>query len=102
MVYESIYRLLKLRIFLQSGYLSGRDGLIVNGVCMFILGHDEYHHGHDHHGHDHHGHDHHGHDHHGHDHNLRAAYLHVLADTLNLFSHYCFGLNSMHEWLDRL
>ena len=71
-------------------------------------GHD--HHGHDHHGHDHHGrglddghkqveghaarnahgdgdhhdHDHdHGHDqHHRHDHNLRAAYVHVLADAL--------------------
>ncbi|MAH75360.1 MAG: cation transporter, partial [Verrucomicrobiales bacterium] len=28
---------------------------------------------------------HHGHDHHGHDHNLRAAYLHVLADTLTSF-----------------
>ena len=37
---------------------------------MFILGHDEHHHGHDH---------------HGHDHNLRAAYLHVLADTLTSF-----------------
>ena len=41
-------------------------------------------HDHDHHGHDH---DHHGHDYaakpgHHHDHNLRAAYLHVLADAL--------------------
>jgi cation diffusion facilitator family transporter len=52
-------------------------GLVVNALSMVILGH-----GHDHehgHGHDH-GHDHeHG---HGHDHNLRAAYLHVLADAL--------------------
>lgn len=70
-------------------------GLIVNGASVFILeggeGH-HHHHGHDHghgHSHGHHHHDHHhGHDHghdHGHehhDHNLRAAYLHVLADAL--------------------
>lgn len=47
-------------------------GLIVNGVSVFILGHehDEHEHHHDHH-----------HTHH-HDHNLKAAYLHVLADAL--------------------
>ena len=81
MVYESIYRLLKPEdIFYNQAILVAVIGLIVNGACMFILGHDEHHHGHDHHGHDHH-----GHDHHGHDHNLRAAYLHVLADTLTSF-----------------
>ncbi|WP_390903279.1 CDF family Co(II)/Ni(II) efflux transporter DmeF [Vibrio cortegadensis] len=48
-------------------------GLVVNVVSMFLLG--EHHHHHDHsHDHEHH--------HHHHDHNLRAAYLHVLADTL--------------------
>ncbi|KAB8064621.1 CDF family Co(II)/Ni(II) efflux transporter DmeF [Janthinobacterium violaceinigrum] len=58
-------------------------GLLVNLVCALILGghHD---HGHDH-GHDHHDHDdHHGHpDHHGHgeDLNMKAAYVHVLADA---------------------
>ena len=46
-------------------------GLAVNLVCAWLLGGG---HGHDH------GHDHHA-DHH-HDHNLRAAYLHVLADAL--------------------
>ena len=60
-------------------------GLIVNGASVFILGH-HHHDDHHHHGdHDHnHDHDHHGdHDHnHQHDHNLRAAYLHVLADAL--------------------
>lgn len=50
-------------------------GLIVNLVSAVLL-----HHGHDH-GHDHgHGHDDHHHHHH-HDHNLRAAYLHVIADA---------------------
>lgn len=47
-------------------------GLIVNVVSAFMLG---GHHHHDHH------HGDHSHDHH-HDHNLRAAYLHVLADAL--------------------
>ena len=52
-------------------------GLVVNIVCAVILGgaHD---HGHDHaHGHD----GHHHHDHQHHDLNLKAAYLHVVADA---------------------
>ena len=72
MVYESIHRLLKPEdILYNQAILVAVIGLIVNGASMFILGHDEHHH--------------HGHDHHGHDHNLRAAYLHVLADTLTSF-----------------
>jgi cation diffusion facilitator family transporter len=65
-------------------------GLIVNLLSAFILhgGGDDHSHGH-HHGH-HDGHDHHAHDHPGHeakegkpvDHNMRAAYLHVVADAL--------------------
>jgi cation diffusion facilitator family transporter len=70
-------------------------GLVVNIVCALILGH-AHDHGHDHgHGPDNHGahghddHHHHGHahghphdDHHGHhDLNLKAAYVHVLADA---------------------
>ncbi|MGN6109643.1 MAG: CDF family Co(II)/Ni(II) efflux transporter DmeF [Kofleriaceae bacterium] len=68
-------------------------GLAVNLASVVLLGHGHDHHGHDHdHGHnahDHHEHDHHDHhdhdDHHEHDHhdhNLRAAYVHVLADAL--------------------
>ena len=54
-------------------------GLAVNLVSAWLL-HDD--HAHHHHGHDH-GHNHAGHHHHDHhDHNLRAAYLHVLADAL--------------------
>ena len=72
MVYESIHRLLKPEdILYNQAILVAVIGLIVNGSSMLILGHDEHHH--------------HGHDHHGHDHNLRAAYLHVLADTLTSF-----------------
>ena len=71
MVYESIHRLLKPEdILYNQAILVAVIGLIVNGASMLILGHDEHHHGHDH---------------HGHDHTLRAAYLHVLADTLTSF-----------------
>ena len=67
MVYESIHRLLKPEdILYNQAILVAVIGLIVNGASMLILGHDEHHH-------------------HGHDHNLRATYLHVLADTLTSF-----------------
>ncbi|MGY3453181.1 CDF family Co(II)/Ni(II) efflux transporter DmeF [Bradyrhizobium sp. USDA 4353] len=66
-------------------------GLLVNLVSAWLLSGEHHHHGHSHHAehhhdhgdHDHHDdHDHHHHDHHGHhDNNLRAAYLHVLADA---------------------
>ncbi|UUL82942.1 CDF family Co(II)/Ni(II) efflux transporter DmeF [Sphingomonas qomolangmaensis] len=63
-------------------------GLLVNLASALLLS-GGHHHGHSH-AHDHAEHDHaeHGHDHvehahgHGHDNNLRAAYLHVLADAL--------------------
>ena len=80
MVSESIHRLIEpVAISFNQAIGVAIVGLVVNGVSVFILGHDDHHH----HGHDHGevGHDHH-HDGHHHDHNLRAAYLHVLADTL--------------------
>ena len=80
MAYESINRLFNpVAIAFNQAILVAVLGLLVNGVSMFMLG--DHHHGHDHH----HDHDHdHGHNHsHAHtDHNLRAAYLHVLADAL--------------------
>lgn len=53
-------------------------GLLVNLLSAWLLRGDHHHHGH---AHDHHAH---AHDHHAHggDNNLRAAYLHVLADAL--------------------
>jgi cation diffusion facilitator family transporter len=76
MAWESLHRLaFPVPIFFDRAILVAVVGLIVNGASMLILGHR--HDGHDHHDDDH-GHDHHGH----HDHNLRAAYLHVLADAL--------------------
>lgn len=60
-------------------------GLVVNLVCAWLLK-DDHHHGHHHaHHHDHeHDHEHHAESHgpHVQDNNLRAAYLHVLADAL--------------------
>jgi cation diffusion facilitator family transporter len=67
------------RISIDYAILVAAVGLAVNGVCVAILNADD--HGRDHAG----GGDHVGEHAHGHqhqDHNLRAAYLHVLADAL--------------------
>jgi cation diffusion facilitator family transporter len=61
-------------------------GLIVNLVCAWLLrdDHSHHHHSHGHHDHDDdHAHHDHGHEHHAHhrDNNLRAAYVHVMADA---------------------
>ena len=72
MVSESVHRLIvPVAISFNQAIGVAILGLIVNGASVFILGHDGHDHGHDH-----------GRDHGHHDHNLRAAYLHVLADTL--------------------
>lgn len=82
-------------------------GLAVNLLCAWLLRDDHGHHGH--HGHDHgHGHPHpHGHDHHDHhadhaparDNNLRAAYLHVLADALtSVLAIVALVLGSLYGW----
>jgi cation diffusion facilitator family transporter len=76
--------------FAQATWLAA-IGLIVNLASAWLLSDDDHHHGHDHdHGHAHHhdhdddhGHHGHAHSHHGHhDTNLRAAYVHVLADAM--------------------
>lgn len=92
MALESLQRVMSPQsIRFDEAILVAVVGLVVNLVSGVLLhgaqGHDHHHgHAHDHHDHDH-GHDHH-HDHDGHhddghhDHNLRAAYLHVIADAL--------------------
>ena len=99
MVWESVARLLNpVPIAFGWAIAVAVLGLAVNAASVLLLGvHDHGHdHGHDghhdhddhdeHHEHDHDDHGHHGHDHeqhgHGHDLNLRAAYLHVMADAL--------------------
>ena len=89
MVFESIVRFLNpVAIAFNEAIIVAFVGLIVNVVSVFILNIK--------------GHSHHDDDHH-HDHNLRAAYLHVLADALtsvlaiiSLFAGKLFGLN----WMD--
>jgi cation diffusion facilitator family transporter len=78
MAWESVNRLFNpVEIAFNQAIVVAVLGLIVNGASMIMLG--EHHHGHDH-EHQHADPHHHG---HGHtDHNLRAAYLHVLADAL--------------------
>ncbi len=77
MVWESVERLVSpVTIKFDQALIVAVLGLIVNGVSVFILGHEEEHND-EHHDSDH------GHAHgHKHDHNLRAAYLHVMADAL--------------------
>lgn len=84
MVVGSVERLFSPQtIHYQEAMVVAAAGLVVNIICALILGHahdDHHHHGH-HHG-DHAHHAHHGdhHEHHG-DLNLKAAYVHVLADA---------------------
>lgn len=80
MAWESVARLLEpTPIEYGEAIAVAALGLAVNLVSAWLLRDDHAHH---HHGHDH-GHNHAGHHHHDHhDHNLRAAYLHVLADAL--------------------
>ncbi|HLH11316.1 MAG TPA: CDF family Co(II)/Ni(II) efflux transporter DmeF [Methylovirgula sp.] len=91
--YESISRLIHPHAIAYNEALAIAGlGLCVNLASAWLLGagphehHHHHHHGHDHHEHDHHEHDHHDHSGHAHaqsdaDHNMRAAYVHVLADA---------------------
>ncbi|MBI9031671.1 CDF family Co(II)/Ni(II) efflux transporter DmeF [bacterium] len=82
MIWESFHRIIDpVDIGFNQSLLVAVIGLIVNFVSALLLKDD---HGHSHgHSHDH-GHDHNHHDEHEHkeDHNLKAAYLHVIADAL--------------------
>ena len=73
MAIESVDRLINpLAIAFDQAIIVAVVGLAVNGLSAWVLISTPHEHGHsrDHH-----------HEHHGHDHNLRAAYLHVLADV---------------------
>ncbi|MEX0350848.1 MAG: CDF family Co(II)/Ni(II) efflux transporter DmeF [Paracoccaceae bacterium] len=81
--WESLLRLVEpVPISFNQAIMVAVVGLIVNLASAWLLRDDHHHHHHYRHGHHHHDHDHHhGHG-HGQDNNLRAAYLHVLADAL--------------------
>ena len=96
MLVESLHRIIDPQIIhFNEAIIVACIGLIINVVSAFLLK-DDHSHAH------HHDHDHDSHRHH-HDHNLRAAYLHVLADAMTsllaivaLVSGKYFGWN----WLD--
>lgn len=80
--WESLVRLTQpIHIDFEQAIAVAIVGLIVNLVCAWLLKDDLSHHGHHHH----HAHDHHDEQHEpgkARDNNLRAAYLHVMADAL--------------------
>lgn len=98
--YEAVMRLMSpVPIdFIEATWLAAM-GLCVNLASAWLLsdhGHDHPHHDHDHD---------HGHQHHGHDSNIRAAYVHVLADAMTsvlaiigLLAGWVYGL----IWMDAL
>lgn len=102
MLYQSVERLLDPSpIHYQQAMLVAALGLLVNLACAWLLRDGHAHHGHSH-SHHHHDHDHHA---HRHDLNLRAAYLHVLADaatSLLAIVALAGGLLWNAAWLDPL
>lgn len=96
MLIESVSRLIDpVAIRYADALLVAAVGLAVNLVSAWLLGGDQEH-GHDHAHETDHGH-HHGH--HHQDHNLRAAYLHVLADALtSVLALVALGLGMTLGW----
>lgn len=90
MLVESVFRLFNPEtIRFNEAILVACIGLVVNLASMFLLG--DHHHDHD--------------EHHHHDHNLRAAYMHVLADTLTsvlAIVALLFGKFYGWNWLDAM
>jgi cation diffusion facilitator family transporter len=109
--YESVNRLrAPIAIDFDQAIFIAVIGLVVNLVSARLL-YDQDHHGHGHHAHDHHEREH-GHEHqyqrqekrqHGHaghaDHNIRAAYLHVLADAMtSVLALVALGAGRFYGW----
>ncbi|WP_200954225.1 CDF family Co(II)/Ni(II) efflux transporter DmeF [Acidovorax sp. Root70] len=106
--YESVVRLTQpIPIDFNQAIVVAAVGLVINVVCAWLLKDDHAHHGH-HHGHHQHdsergdncGHD----DHHApgmsRDNNLRAAYIHVLADALtSVLAIVALLVGSSYGWL---
>jgi len=93
MVIESVGRLFSPQeIRFDEAIAVAIIGLIVNVVSALLL-RDNHHHDHHHHGHEDHGH-------HHPDHNLKAAYFHVLADTLtSLFAIVALVTGKYFNWI---
>ncbi|QDZ09389.1 CDF family Co(II)/Ni(II) efflux transporter DmeF [Devosia ginsengisoli] len=98
--WESLLRFANpVTINFQQAIIVAVVGLAVNLLCAWLLRDDHSHHGHHHHDHAH-DHEHpHDHAHHAGDNNLRAAYLHVLADALtSVLAIVALVLGSLYGW----
>ena len=91
--WESLMRLkAPVPINFSEAILVASIGLGVNLICAVLLNSGGHHH--DHHG------SHHGSGHHGHDTNLRAAYIHVLADAVtSVLAIVALIFGSLYQWL---
>lgn len=93
MIIESIHRLLEPQIIqFNQAIMVASISLVVNLLSAYLLK-------------DNHSHSHHEHDHHHHDHNLKAAYLHVLADALtSILAIFALLLGKYYglSWMDPL
>lgn len=104
--WESLVRLYSpVAIDFRQAIIVAVVGLGVNLVCAWLLRDDHSHHGHGGHGHHRNAAHGHGHDHNDHaharprDNNLRAAYLHVLADALtSVLAITALVLGSLYGW----
>jgi cation diffusion facilitator family transporter len=95
--WESLVRLANpVAISFEQAIAVAIGGLVINLISAWLLKDDHHHHDHSHH----HGH-HHDHDHgKSHDNNLRAAYLHVLADALtSVLAIAALLLGRVYGWL---
>ena len=99
MAYESIRRLFHpVSIHFNEAMMVAVIGLAVNLASAFLLKEDHHHHHHHHHPDDDAEHHHHHHD-SDHDPNLRAAYLHVLADALtSILAIVALGVGKVWGW----
>lgn len=86
---ESVGRLLEPEtVHFREAMMVAWAGLGVNLLSAWLLGHGGADHGHHHHGH------------HHHDHNLRAAYLHVVADALtSVLAIIALGAGARYDWV---
>ncbi|MGZ5010752.1 MAG: CDF family Co(II)/Ni(II) efflux transporter DmeF [Methylobacter sp.] len=92
MLIESVQRIVQPKmIHFDDAIAVAVFGLFINLICALLLKGDHDHHSHDHH--------------HNHDHNLKAAYLHVLADALtSVLAIIALALGKYYgwSWLDPL
>ncbi|TKT74918.1 CDF family Co(II)/Ni(II) efflux transporter DmeF [Aquamicrobium sp. LC103] len=99
--YESVLRLAApVPISFGQAISVAAIGLLVNLVSAWLLRDDHAHHHHHDHSHTDHSHGRHRHEEGGRDHNLRAAYLHVLADALtSVLAIVALAFGSLYGWI---